>query len=67
MTAELEQWEFGNPADVLEEKRGERCVGCDHAVLRRDPLGAPKRVCRKGHKYGKRCAQYKETSNDRNG
>ena len=61
MTAELELWEFGDPADVLERKRGERCVGCEHAVLRKDALGTPKRVCRKGRKYGTRCAQYKET------
>lgn len=60
MTADLEQWEFGDPADVLEQKRGERCVGCQHAVLRKDALGTLKRVCRKGRKYGTRCAQYKE-------
>ncbi|PRZ56586.1 hypothetical protein BX589_101236 [Paraburkholderia fungorum] len=60
MTGPLEEWEFLDPADVLERKRGERCVGCMHAVLRKDHLGAPKRVCRKGRKYGKRCAKYKE-------
>jgi hypothetical protein len=64
MTDELEQWQFDDPADVLEQKRGERCVGCIHAVLRKDAFDAPKRVCRKGRKYGKRCAQYKETTND---
>jgi hypothetical protein len=59
MTAELEEWEFDDPAEVLERKRGERCVGCEHAVRRIDPLGAPKMVCRKGKKYGTRCWQYK--------
>jgi hypothetical protein len=61
MTPELEDWEYGDPADVLERKRGERCAGCDHAVQRKDDKGLPKMVCRKGRKYGTRCAKFKET------
>lgn len=59
MPAELESWQFDDPAEVLERTRGERCAGCEHAVRRIDAFGAPKMVCRKGRKYGKRCWQYK--------
>lgn len=61
MTAELEDWQFDDPATVLEKKRGERCAGCVHAVKRIDDKGLPKMVCRKGKRYGTRCAKYKET------
>ena len=58
----LEGWEYGNPEDVLEQRRGERCIGCTHAVERPDGLSGTKMVCRKGKKYGTRCAKFKEGS-----
>ncbi len=63
MSEPLEWWEYGDPADVLERRESERCIGCQHAVPREDPFGGVRMVCRKGRKYGKRCAQYRN-SND---
>lgn len=60
----LEGWEYGNPEDVLEHRRGERCLGCAHAVERRNSLGGAVMVCRKGKKYGTRCAKFKEKEDD---
>ena len=57
----LESWQYRDPARVLEEKRGELCIGCDHAMKKREGPGGAVMVCRKGKKYGKRCGQFKET------
>lgn len=61
MSEPLEWWEYGDPLDVLARRQSERCIGCQHVVPREEPFGGTRMVCRKGKKYGTRCAQYKET------
>lgn len=59
-TPELEEWEFGDPLEVVERRRGEQCCGCAHAVRRTAPLGHEIMICRKGRKYGTRCHKFKD-------
>ena len=63
-TRVLESWEYRNPEEVFEHKRGELCIGCTHAIERSDGLSGTKMVCRKGKKYGTRCAKFKEKEDD---
>jgi hypothetical protein len=63
-TKVLESWYYRDPCDVLEEIREERCLGCAHAVERQTPGHAAEMVCRKGKKYGKRCAKFKEKQDE---
>lgn len=59
MTAQLEKWQFRDPADVAERIESGTCQGCAF-ILRLTVSGELVESCGRHRRHGKKCGDYLE-------